>query len=327
MRLKQRLDDFIVEEVGTWPNMPGPYILFRLMKRNLGTLDAVKKLAVEWRVPVKNINYAGLKDKNAVTTQMCSVKGVPRLAIERTAVRGIEIVFVGTSERPVTIGSHTSNKFVIVVRDIDALPPLKAKFLNLFGEQRFGDTNADIGKALVKQDFAKVVSLLRALNLPEIDALDQHLQQQSTDLLGAVKRVPLKLLTLFVHAYQSKLWNELVEEHSLHGEVPDQLPIIGFGMESRDILVKKIMTRESLTSRSFVLKSFPELSMEGTMRKTQLEVHVTVGKLEPDELNQGRKKVLLSFTLPPGSYATEIVRQMFEGSSTILQSEGKLSNF
>jgi tRNA pseudouridine13 synthase len=314
MRLKQRSEDFIVEEVGTWPSAPGPYVLFRLTKRKLGTLDAVKKLAADWRVPVKNINYAGLKDKNAVTTQMCSVKGASRLAIERTAIRGIEIAFVGTSERPVTIGSHTSNKFAIVVRDIDALPQLKSTFLNLFGEQRFGDTNADIGKALVKQDFAKVVSLLRALRLPEIDALENHLVQQPTDLLGAVKRVPLKLLTLFVHAYQSKLWNELVKEHKLHGAIPEQLPIIGFGMESRDVLVKKIMTRESLTSRSFVLKSFPELSAEGTMRKTQLEVKVTFGKLEPDELNHGRKKVLLSFTLPPGAYATEIVRQLFTES-------------
>jgi tRNA(Glu) U13 pseudouridine synthase TruD len=120
---------------------------------------------------------------------------------------------------------------------------------------------------------------------------------------------------LFIHAYQSRLWNDIVREHELHGEIPDELPIVGFGSDDSDHLVHAQLKKEGLTTRSFVLKSFPQLSEEGTMRKTLIGIQdLHVGKLENDELNSGRKKVLVTFTLPPGGYATEVIRQLFNQS-------------
>jgi tRNA(Glu) U13 pseudouridine synthase TruD len=61
-----------------------------------------------------------------------------------------------------------------------------------------------------------------------------------------------------------------------------------------------------------VIKEFPELSSEGTERDVFAEAQkLSIGELEGDELNPGRKKVKLSFVLQPGSYATEFVRQLF----------------
>ncbi len=305
MKLKERPEDFVVEEKGTWATGTGQYALFTLTKRDIGTLEAVKLLADAWHIPAKDIGYAGLKDKRAVTTQTCSAK-VPRLTVERTNIRGIEAKFLGNSERPVSLGSHTLNHFVITVRDIDSLPEKKTRFLNLFGEQRFGSKNAEIGKTIVLGDYKKTLALLREMNLPETQEIEQHIANEPTDVLGAIKRLPLRLLRLFVHAYQSKLWNGMASF-----DAPEQLPIIGFGSDTSDPFVRKQLAKEGLTPRSFVLKSFPQLSEEGTVRNTFVDVNdLSIGKLEKDEIS-GRKKVTVRFTLPPGSYATEIIRQLF----------------
>jgi tRNA pseudouridine13 synthase len=72
------------------------------------------------------------------------------------------------------------------------------------------------------------------------------------------------------------------------------------------------LKREGVTTRDFDIKEFPELSSEGTTRDIYAEASAfTMSALHNDELNAGRKKVTLTFTLPPGSYATEFVRQLF----------------
>src|SRR5690606_24511921 len=38
---------------------------------------------------------------------------------------------------------------------------------------------------------------------------------------------------------------------------------------------------------------------------------LVVGKPQPDELNRGRLKVNIGFTLPPGAYATLVTRRLF----------------
>ena len=38
---------------------------------------------------------------------------------------------------------------------------------------------------------------------------------------------------------------------------------------------------------------------------------LVVGESRPDELNRGRQRVNLAFTLPPGAYATLVVKRLF----------------
>ncbi|HSU73216.1 MAG TPA: tRNA pseudouridine(13) synthase TruD [Candidatus Binatia bacterium] len=299
MRIKQQPEDFTVEELSPQPLGAGEYTWFTLKKRNLGTLEALHALAERWHVPFKRFGFAGLKDKHAVTTQVCSFKGV----VKDFKERDMEIRVVGTSDIPVSLGSHRGNAFTIVVRDLEQAPQHKHVFINYFGEQRFSTNNAAIGKAIVKGDYAKAVELAIASGM----ALEPGSQG-----LAALKKLPLKLLRLFVHAYQSKLWNEVVREHELHGAIPEELPLVGFGSDTSDELVQEQLKNEGITPRSFVLKSFPELSEEGTTRNVHVHVtDLTLGPIQDDELNAGRKKIKVTFTLPPGSYATEIIRQLF----------------
>jgi tRNA(Glu) U13 pseudouridine synthase TruD len=64
--------------------------------------------------------------------------------------------------------------------------------------------------------------------------------------------------------------------------------------------------------RDFIIKPFPELSMEGDMREGFVDIgKLRFGEVEDDELIEG-KKVTISFVLPKGSYATMVVKKLFQ---------------
>ena len=289
MQIKQTPEDFIVEEVFTHtPSGAGSYTWFTLKKRQLGTMDALHLLSKRWNRPFTAFNCAGLKDKQAMTTQTCSVKGNAGNLKEKN----FEVIIIGQSDRPVSLGMHSGNKFTITVRDVAEVPKKKQLFLNYFGEQRFSVNNHLIGKALVKGDYKTACDLITSTGTPIKDA-------------NELRAMPKKLLRLYVHAYQSRLWNELLHEYELLGTIPDELPIVGFDSDSKDKLFQAQLKKEGLKPRDFILKSMPELSEEGTIRKT----HLTVTDLKIGKLKE--QTVIIEFTLPSGAYATEVIRQLF----------------
>jgi len=72
------------------------------------------------------------------------------------------------------------------------------------------------------------------------------------------------------------------------------------------------MQKEDLDYTDFVIKQIPEISMEGELRKAFIEINdLQISKPEDDELNQGKKKLKLTFSLNKGSYATMVIKQIF----------------
>ena len=77
-------------------------------------------------------------------------------------------------------------------------------------------------------------------------------------------------------------------------------------------IILKLMPSEQITFTDFIIKPIPELSQEGELRKAFMEVKdLKIGKLEPDELNKGKNKITLSFSLGKGSYATMVIKRNF----------------
>ncbi len=311
MKLKQIPEDFVVKELSVVePGKEGGYTYFLLKKRNHTTLGALQQIAAAVRTPLNWFNCAGNKDKVAVTEQVCSVASVSPESLH-IALKGIMLTPLGKGNKPVNLGDLKGNAFEIIVRDSDALPKKKTRFLNLFGEQRFSTHNAAIGKAIVMRDFEQAVALILASTSPAAQKIHQLLATQPKNYLGALRTLPIKLLKLYVHAYQSLLWNELAQAYAEHHDQNTKLPIVGFGT-ILDKQLEELLKREGITVRDFIIKEFPELSSEGTERDVFSEASkLEIGTLEDDELNPGKKKMKLTFTLPPGSYATEFIRQLF----------------
>ncbi len=299
--IKHLSEDFMVYEVSTVKTgSSGKFLYFRLLKQDVSSIEALRRLSVVWHVPFGSLSCAGIKDKKAVSEQICSVYGVARERIEQTVLQNIKIIFLGYGDEPVHLGQLEGNKFRIVVRNLDNLPKIVPKFRNLFGNQRFSVSNADIGRHIVRREFKEAASLIIGL-YPKI-------QLQGSDYVGALRRLPRRLLLFFIHAYQSLLWNKAAMLSNA-----DVLPIVGFGTEVNDDVTRQILADEKLKPSDFVIRELPEVSAEGSERAVWVEVKdLKVGSLEPDECFPGKNKVQLEFFLPKGCYATEFIRQALQ---------------
>ena len=311
MEIKSKPEDFIVEEISTIKPSEGMYSYFLLKKRDYGSFKAFNALARNWNINQKAIGYAGIKDKYAITTQMCSVKGVPKTTIENTSMQDIELTYVGQGPKAINLGDLTGNRFTIVIRDADK-PNWKLIFKNYYGAQRFAKNNLEIGRLLIKKDYVRVIQLLRETKSDHMNCIEEHLSNNSNDYIGALKKIPPMNLLFYVHTYQSYLWNHLVDMYAATANVDleKDLPLIGFGYDCDDEFVNELyetqMKKEGITQRDFINKQLTFLSAEGADRK----VWIQVKDFEVESLDDKTYKV--TFTLPKGCYATEFIRQSFE---------------
>ncbi len=335
-KLKQLPEDFIVKELSNIPiKEHGRYLYFLLRKRNRNTLDVLKELAKLFHLPEKQFGFAGSKDKQAVTEQMCSVYGVSKEKFFGATIKDASLEFLGYGDNPISLGDLEGNKFEIVVRNLEPNTKVKAvEFIpNYFDEQRFSENNMEIGKHILRKEFQKAAVLIGDKEIKS------HLTEKPNDAVGALKKLPIRLLRLYVNAYQSYLWNETLArylrskttalrevEYSLGKFVfvsaPERfsdlkIPLVGFGGEdlipNKELkeIITKLLQEEKLTYADFIIKQIPELTLEGELRNAFVEVrNLKVGKLETDELNSEKNKVKVSFTLGKGSYATMAIRAM-----------------
>ena len=97
---------------------------------------------------------------------------------------------------PISLGDLNGNRFIITVRDITKKPFEKSEFINYFGEQRFGKHNVEIGIAILKKDFKKASSLI------DYFFVQEHLKQKPNDYVGAIQKVPFKILKILGFLYK-----------------------------------------------------------------------------------------------------------------------------
>jgi len=336
-QLKQLPEDFVVKEISSVTFQDnGRYLYFKLSKREENTLDAIKQLSKALHLPEKNFGVAGNKDKQAVTEQVCSVLGTTKENLLKVKLENVTLEFLGYGEIPISLGDLEGNYFEIVVRNLEkAIKPQHITLMpNYFDEQRFSKNNIEIGRALVKKEFKKATELVDDRHARE------WLQGRPQDFVGALKRVPIRLLRLLVNAYQSYLWNETVslylkskstkfQESDYSGgklvfvEEPQpfkdlKIPIAGFGGEDlikdkeMKSIVDSLLRKEKISYSDFIIKQIPELTLEGEERAAFVEVKdFKIGKAEEDELNFGKKKIKVSFFLGKGSYATMCIKSLF----------------
>ena len=313
--IKQIPEDFMVWEIPDHKlDEEGYYAYFWLRKKNYTTLRAVKEMAIKLHIPLKNIGFAGNKDKAAVTEQVVSIRAIDKKRIEKLNLRDIELTYIGQGADPISIGDLKGNRFRITVRNIPSrrlLLKTPKKIPNLFGQQRFSKNNAEIGKAIVQKNFRKAVDLI------DNKEVKDYIENNPGDPVGAIRALSLKLRKLYVHAYQSLIWNETVKEYLETSPFKNELiPIVGFGTDlKRDKMmniIRKILNKERITQRDFIIPQMPELSSEGTERDLFVEPENFQISTAEDELNETKSKAIVQFTLPKASYATTVIEHMFK---------------
>ena len=152
-------EDFIVDEISDIkPDGEGEHVLLQIKKRNSNTDWLAKQLARLASVALKEVSYAGLKDRQAVTTQWFSVRLAGKAEPDWQALNSdeFEVLQVHRHGRKLRRGALKGNRFELRIRELSCAPGLLESRLekikqqgvpNYFGEQRFGIDGANLQKA------------------------------------------------------------------------------------------------------------------------------------------------------------------------------------
>ncbi len=143
-------EDFIVdEELGFTPAGEGEHAFLHIRKRGRNTEDLARALARHSNVPRNSVSYAGLKDRNAVTSQYFSVHlpGKDDPDWQDMADSSIEFLSINRHRKKIRRGGLQKNSFRLLLREFAGNRELTEKRLlqierdgvpNYFTAQRFG---------------------------------------------------------------------------------------------------------------------------------------------------------------------------------------------
>jgi tRNA pseudouridine13 synthase len=157
-------ETFTVEEIPAYaPSGEGTHLFLWIEKRGLTTFDAIARIARALDVAPRDIGYAGLKDRHALTRQQLSVPGLdPARALE---IAGADLTVKTALPHPhkLRLGHLRGNRFEVTLTGEateEERGQLRARFTalattgvpNKFGAQRFGagGDNAAVGLALLR---------------------------------------------------------------------------------------------------------------------------------------------------------------------------------
>jgi tRNA(Glu) U13 pseudouridine synthase TruD len=161
--LKLWPEDFIVEEqtqkggssvsgTRTPASEEGGTVYATLVKCGLSTIEAVEDIAQKLGIRIEDIAYAGIKDKDAITAQLISLRRTSVAKVEAIKTPHFFLKDIYNGQGAVEKGGLTGNRFTIVVRTepsffvgeqaslfVKKLTQLKGEgFYNFFYLQRFG---------------------------------------------------------------------------------------------------------------------------------------------------------------------------------------------
>ena len=326
-RIRSTPDDFCVEERPLYlPCGEGEHLYIRVKKRGLSTPDLVLRLASQLHVKAQTVGVAGLNDAKAVTTQMLSLQGVKAetVAALSTDDRLLTLEILGRHRNRLRKGHHAGNQFRLVIRDVrerseDDLQRLFDELVrrgvpNYFGPQRQGrsGTNFQLGAELL-QDEVRRNKMPRNKRIWFMNAYQSHVFNRIV-----AKRIET-IDRVFPGDWAMKSDNgacfpveqqEVEQPRADRFEISPTGPLFGSrapwatgvpGDIEREVVAELGTTPELLS------KAGAECGFRGERRALRVRLNDLSWSLEGTVLT-------LSFWLPPGSYATSVLREVVKKS-------------
>ncbi len=334
---RQSPRDFVVDEIPLYPfSGEGEHFVFQLRKKNLTTLEVVGMLSKHLGVKSKEIGYAGLKDKNALTKQYFSIHKSLEEKLKTFENIGVKILETTYHDNKIKTGHLQGNRFFIRLKKVtplaakkmdQALKEIKKKGMpNFFGYQRFGmfGDNHIIGEKIAKGEKSERNKKLKQIY---ISSYQSHLFN-----LWLSKRLEISAL---VNSFETEELTNLLNMPSEKIEVlkKQEHP---FKMLQGDLLMHYPYGRVFYHEDEENIQRFNERDVSitgllcGERVKLAQDDAYTIEKQYDDEINaDGVRRYAwiypteieknyreeeawyeLHFTLPKGAYATVLIEEL-----------------
>jgi tRNA pseudouridine13 synthase len=252
MKLKSLPEDFRVEEISDVQPSRGPFSLYRLDKMGLGTPEAIQYILHTWQLKRNDLNYGGMKDRHADTTQYLTIFQGPKSGMSD---KSFQLTYLGQCPRPFHAKNIVGNRFDICLRRIDAEERnrldqrcqwiAKSGIVNYFDDQRFGSIGHSgdlIGVAWCLCDYERALYLALAEPNPHDRPREKEQKQilrdywgdwnkckamldrshrrsvvtylcdHATDFKRALALVRQDLRGIYISAFQSFVWNRWLSD-------------------------------------------------------------------------------------------------------------------
>jgi tRNA pseudouridine13 synthase len=329
--LRTTPEDFEVEEIlGFAASGEGPHALLRVRKRGANTEWVARELARLAGVKPFEVGFAGLKDRNAVTTQHFTVPRGKRAAEEFLGVvgEGFEVLGAVAHQRKLPRGALDGNRFTLIVRglscDSQQLNERMDRIAsggvpNYFGEQRFGREAGNLAQVLRAAASQGAGSTARRRGRDD----------QAGFMLSAARSLIFN--AILADRVESGTWNRLstgdvanldgrgsvfpvtaadadLEQRCASLEVHPTAPLLG---EGASLAGGAVLELEESVSRRFpeALSVIRAERMNSERRALRIRIRELDYVYSADVLR-------LRFALAAGSFATTVLREIIHGAAT-----------
>jgi tRNA pseudouridine13 synthase len=318
-----REDFFVDEEPAYLPSGEGEHVFAKIEKRGLTTSMAVERIAKALNVKDRDIGVAGMKDRHAVTRQWISLPPPTQVgAVEALVLEDITILEVGKHGNKLRTGHVRSNRFQLRVRGCGEASVARASEIlerlarppgapNWYGEQRFGrdGDNAARGRAIVMgEGFPRDRKLARLL----VSSLQSELFNQWLIARMADGLYSTVLAGDVLHKVGGGMFT--TEDPAVDGprltagEVVLTGPMFGITMR-QPAQASAAAEREDKILADAGLERAAFATVRALAEGTRRDATITVGAPHVIGIDDG---IEVTFTLPGGTYATAVMREVMK---------------
>jgi len=314
-------EDFIVtEQLAFEPAGEGEHVFFYIEKKGENTEYIARLLARLANVRQCDVGYAGLKDRHAITRQWFSVwlpgKGN---GLDWTLLNGdqLQVLSIVRHARKLKRGLLVGNQFQITIRNwqgdtdtlIKQLEQIKTHGIpNYYGEQRFGHNGQNVNKALAMFEGAKCAREQRSLYLSAARAflfnqlLAHRVKNQSWN--QAVDG-DVYIFDRSNSCFKSTLADDSIIQRLSRGHIHPSGMLWGKG--NTDVSDKALeIEREIIAAYPAIAVGLVAMGAERHRRPLRVNViDLQWSFIAVDVL-------VVSFSLPAGSYATALLRELVD---------------
>lgn len=318
--LKSTPADFeVVEHLSFEASGTGEHELLRVRKTGANTLWVARQLARHAGIPVRDVGYAGLKDRQAVTTQYFSIRCPGQASIDWSAfaASGVEILESARHDRKLRRGAHAANTFVVVARTEkagDRRAAIEERWIrvaetgvpNYFGNQRFGRDSGNIslardvlgGRRVRREQRSIALSAARALLFNAILSARVLEGTWNRVLAGDVANLDGSGSVFAVDDASKEL-----DERSARFDIHPTGSLWGTGAPCGCGAVAE-SERRAVGPYSDIADGLVASSLKAASRALRVRPADTQVEFDDD-------RVRLGFRLPPGAFATSVLREVF----------------